>query len=348
MKPYRVLNITHNDLDGIAAGLAIRLAHTSLNHHVKTVFTSYETLNEELYRGLTDKVGFDRIILSDISPKPPSGKYKSVDEQWFSKFKIPEALKQYSGDFIILDHHAPQCFRVKDFFKPYLHPLSILEDKDAAGVPRAGSELAWRYFQAVARPDSLNSLAQEALFRLCELAGDYDTWRNPHGFGTSWAIAVEFMNDYYTAMQEMENAIYMFPAYEDIEKCLSQTLFEPYIDAARERLEKETKKAWDNKITYSGGVTEVVIDFFPSVISSIIYNKLGGIVLVRYKKDRTSEQKISLRSHLSSGTHLGKLASHYGGGGHHHSAGLTVNSAGTCTLDQLVSELVFSSQYGVV
>lgn len=350
MKPYRVLNITHNDLDGIAAGLAIRLAHTSLDHHVKTVFTGYDTLHEELYRGLTDKVGFDRIILSDISPKTPANKYKSVDDQWFVKFKIPDALKAYSGEFVVLDHHAPQCFKVKDFYKPYLHPLSILEDKDNKGVPRAGSELAWKYFKQVIRPNSVDFLTQEALYKICELAGDYDTWRSPQGFGTDWAIAVELMNDCFTAMTEMENAIYAYHAHleQDIQECLSRTLFGTYIQVARQRLETETKKAWDSKVNHTNSVTEIVIDFFPSVISSMVYEKLGGIVLIRYKKDRNCEQKISLRSHSSSNTHLGKLVSQFGGGGHHHAASLTVNASGTCTLDHLISELVFSSQFETV
>lgn len=350
MKPYRVLNLTHNDLDGVASALAIKLAHTSLNHHVKTVFTEPDTIHEELLKGLTDKIGFDRIVLSDISPKTPTNNYTSVDSRWSIQFKIPNALNAFCGELVILDHHAPHCFKVKEFYKPFLHPLSILEDKDSRGIPRAGSELAWRYFKEVARPNSMSFTAQEALFKLCELAGDYDTWRNPIGIGTDWAIAIELMNDCFTAMTEMENAILFQEASPEatLEECLNQTLFGPYMRLARQRLEQETKRAWDNKINHANSVTEIVIDFFPSVVSSIVYNKLGGVVLVRYRKDRDSEQKVSLRSHSTSNTHLGKLVSRYGGGGHQHSASLTVNSSGTCTLDHLISELVFSSQYGII
>lgn len=329
----RILNLTHNDLDGIAAGAAVKLAHP--HDHVVTKFCSYSDIHQEFYNGLTDnRLGYDRIILSDISIKVPGANFVDTQERWLAQFQIPEAVVNFTkggGELVFLDHHEPQATKMSWYYRGYTHPFTVCRAKDELGYKRAGSELAGLYLKQQ-NPSATTQIALDFL----ELAGDYDVWRNPKGFGGTLAMAVELMNDHHSVCNEFLEI--MQGNSPDFENCLPSKL-NYYAGLAQRKYLESVDLAWNTRINHTTKITEVYANWFGSLVAMDVYDKTKGIVLVRFTKDRTKAKSVSLRRHESLKVHLGEFASQYGGGGHSEAAGIKVSSDKGPTVDSIIESL---------
>lgn len=320
----RILALCHNDLDGIAASVALNAAHPDA--HVCVRYVDYDTVNLELFKGLTAKRMWDRIILADISFEAydPLGSYRDVATKQLINDQLPKAVVAYTqagGELVLIDHH-PRAVQTRALYQHYLHPDSVVHTHDGEGVPRAGSELAGCYFASVAGCE--NEDAVSTLLDLMELAGEYDTWRNPHGYGGKLAMAVQLMNDPPLVKQELELALLEKTLCPSLswELALEGSNLADYVQMATREFEAVLASAWQSALTHSPLLTEIHVSDYPSLVAERIYEQTRGIVLVRYEADRLKANKISLRRHASCPVDLNQLLKPYGGGGHAAAAGL--------------------------
>lgn len=320
----RILALCHNDLDGIAASVALNQAHPEA--HVCIRYVDYGTVNQALLKGLEAKRSYDRIILADISFEAydPLKRYADVATQQLVNQQLPAAIVAYTqagGELVLLDHH-PRALHTRTMYANHLHPDSITETQDAQGTARAGSELAGRYFCQVSGCDNEETTA--ALLELMELAGEYDTWRNPHGYGGLLAMAVMLMHDPHLVKQELELALLektLFPEFS-YALALEGSRLADYVQLAEAEFEAVLQAALATRVVHSPLLTEVHVTDYPSLIAERVYMETRGVVLVRYQADRLKADKISLRRHPACAVDLNALLNPFGGGGHAAAAGL--------------------------
>lgn len=357
----RILNITHNDLDGLAAGVAIRIAHTG--EHVRTLPTGNGLMASTLLKELTSKRRkYDRIILSDCSIKIPGARcnresdyFKSKDREiiaqfgdidddhvWLSEHDVinhilPDLIRQYvssGGEFVVLDHH-PTAIPMSEYYHDVLHELSILEVKDNNGIARAGSELAGRYYHTV-KAKYLNGHDDICLTNLMMVTGDYDVFRDPTGIGAKLAIAQELMDDSHTFMNELLNILEDYWEGSTLEQAIKNNpLMGEFIKLAEKELQVAIQDAKRNITVHTDKVCSVNLNKYPSLVSHSIYTDTHGIVVITYSDN---PKKLSFRSHPSGGVNLGEFVAKFGGGGHELAAGLTIPPGET--FESIVSELV--------
>lgn len=342
----RLLNLSHLDLDGCAASVAVKLAHPK--DHVVTKFVHYGNVDKLLLKALQEtKQPYDRIVLSDISWRPVSdlNERSTPEERELTERRIPEAVKAFTargGRLVVLDHH-PRALDILREYGPYLHPDSILETEDAEGVARAGSEQAARYYTKLRGNQDLR-LKVHAVQDLCKLAGDYDVWRDPLGFGGDLAMASMAMNDVDGQFREFLDAVELavmntWKEPIDWTECF-EGAFGHYLKEAPGTFEQHYKNALNTAIHHHPLVTEVYCEFFPSLISMRLYEETGGVVLIRYEEGRTGHQKFSLRRSRDSActVDLGEVSKQFGGGGHVVAAGGKLGNGQT--LDDVAQALI--------
>ena len=355
----KILNITHNDLDGSAAGACIRLAHSK--DHVRTTPSDVFGVARVLFKELTStRRSYDRIILSDCSIKIPGdrcsyeddyvrrfdpsvGEYIGLSEWDVINTYLPELISQYvanGGEFVVLDHHET-ALSMKEYYHTSLHDSSILEKEDYKGIPRAGSELAQRYYeQETAILSSGNPRIGYASAEIMELCGDLDCWRNPTGLAADLGLACELMDDPMTMIEQLTAIIKhraTYPGMTTLQGCVyTSSQISYYIDQAKNQLAGAIAKAKQTAITYPNNVTVVESGKFVSLVSHSIYTETEGIVVLTYPESPT---KLSFRAHESN-THinLASFAREFGGGGHQFASGLKIPSG--MTLEDIVSKLV--------
>lgn len=353
---YRVLNISHLDLDGISAAAAIRETYPGFDEHVTTKFCHYGNIDRALLMGCNSKLRYDRIILSDIcflSPQKDKDFYESHEQRILIDHELPKAITNYvddGGQLVLLDHH-PRVLETQESYSKYLHKESICETVDHEGKPRAGSELAARYFSANVKKTSANQGYHEGMVRrFCELAGDYDVFRNPLGYGGMLAIGIEMMNDPHQALADVLEVFRQMQvpmlkyrsglSDENFRAYVKTTVLGRYADMAEKQLEEETRRALDNAIYHSPKLAEIHTEFFSSLVAMKVYEATGGAVIVRHFKDRNKAQKLSLRRSAELDVDLCGVAKQFGGGGHRIAAGgVHVNKAGRGSIEDLVQVL---------
>lgn len=320
----RILALCHNDLDGIAASVALNQSHPEA--HVCVRYVDYNTVNHALLRGLTCKRAWDRIVLADISFEAYGSDkaYADVETQQLITQQLPAAIVAYvqaGGELVLLDHH-PRALETQALYRNYLHEDSIAELKDKQGIPRAGSELAGRYFASVSGCENEETI--EAMFGLMELTGEYDTWRDPHGYGGKLAMAVGLMDDPHLVKQELELALLEKTVCPSLTwpEVFKGTSLDTYAEVASTELEAVVAEAWQSRIKHGPRLTEIVVSDYPSLVAERIYQQTRGVVLVRYEADRTQSRKVSLRRHPDCPVDLNQLLKPFGGGGHAAAAGL--------------------------
>lgn len=330
----RILNLSHNDLDGIAAAAAIKIAHPG--DHVVTKFCSYSDIHENFLKGLTSKgLGFDRIVLSDISIKIPGANFFDNQEKWLAHFQIPEAVVRYTkngGELVFLDHHEPQATKMSWYYRGYTHPLTLCRATDELGYKRAGSELAGTYLKQV-NPQA----ATEVAINFLELAGDYDVWRNPRGLGGVLAMGVELIEDNFSTLNEFVKIMQSDTLFKNSEY---SPFMAHYMGLAQQKYETALNLAWNTKINHTSKVTEIYTNWFSSLIAMEVYEKTKGVVIVRSEKDRNKAKHFSFRKHNDVNVHLGNFASQYGGGGHAEAAGLKLNPEKGITHDYIIESFL--------
>lgn len=355
MSMQRILSLTHDDLDGVAAGLAVKLAHQDA--HVTTKFCTIDGIYPLLLAALNDRrTPYDRIVLSDIAfkvpgekcPLPRKGEKRSKMDMWVND-ELPGAIRAFverGGELVVIDHH-PGALRVLEHYGTWLSPESICESGD-----EAGSELAARYYMrrrlASGKPiDDFDKL----LVDWCRLAGDFDMWRDPWGLAGKLSMALALMRDHHTAMQDMHDTIngaemtLHTQGGFDWEQELTGWL-PAYIPLAEERLDETVEKARASRVDHAYRVSEIHADFFPSLVAETVYNETRGVVLIRYHADRKRTQALSLRRHRDLQVDLGAFCEGLGGGGHAVSAGVRLPEDGSLQLDDVVrhiSELVLAA-----
>jgi oligoribonuclease NrnB/cAMP/cGMP phosphodiesterase (DHH superfamily) len=323
--------------------MAVRAAHP--DDHVQTVFADYSNVDKQLLRAMIGSRRPDRIVLADICFAVVGTACTTDEQNRIVNNELPAAIKAYvgsGGELVVLDHH-PRVLEVADFYKDFLHPDSICETKDANGVARAGSEQAARYYFKL--QSGKNPSNDVAIKELCELAGDYDVWRNPLGFGGKLAIASELMSDPYQLLSELtamafyasEQLLLGWPSVHWPH--LIPDVLGTYLERAEAMFEDAKAKAIAGGVRHHKFLTEIHTDFFPSLISMAVYEETRGVVLVRYEADRTKSKKFSLRRHADFPLDLNAWCKAFvDGGGHPVAAGFRLKSGQT--VDEAVSELV--------
>ena len=299
----------------------------------------YETL-------ISDRVP-NRIILSDCSIKIPGNTCshdlypnKEYTEYDLVNDLLPEAIEEYvanGGEFIVLDHHGT-AVPMLEFYNHVLHDLSILETHDSNNVPRAGSELAYRYYKTVLGPirDLKQSMAVEWFMEIC---GDYDCWRNPLGFGGHLGLAQELIKDDMTFIERLTNVIIKFAHDESISLPETAVMADPvlsfYITQAQHKLKGAIDSAKSTMVQYSSNIAAIQISEFSSLVSHAIYEETGGVVLITYSG---KPNRFSLRSAPDHPVDLGAFCKRYGGGGHKSSAGAPIPHGKD--LNEVLNELI--------
>jgi oligoribonuclease NrnB/cAMP/cGMP phosphodiesterase (DHH superfamily) len=343
----RILNITHDDLDGNAAGVAIRLAHP--NDHVRTIPVGVHQVAFKLLRELETRK-YDIVILSDCSIKIPGDRCNSetrfegeLSEYEVINYALPEALTNFvesGGRFIVLDHH-PTAVPMAEFYHDTLDEGSILETHDSEGTPRAGSELAGRYF--LDNCPNITKDYQEAVIDLMRLCGDVDCWRDPLGLAGDLGLAGELLHDSYSFMEYLnwcieEKTIRNGLTWSQVFN--SHPVLSYYMRLAKNELTGAIATARKSMVEYSNNVVVVEAGKYVSLVSHAIYTETGGIVaLVTQDKP-----KISFRCHEDVKVHLGLFCKKYGGGGHKNAAGMGIPS--DQTLDTIIAEMVKYAEQG--
>lgn len=134
----RVLNISHDDLDGAVSAIVIRHVY----NNCITVKTNY---SGEIYRNAFRAIGkpetYDAIIFSDFCPDDA----------------MVEAVHNQKKPYLVLDHHQTAQIRSDD-------PYGVYEVKEG----ECGALLCYRYFSKFA------DLKQ--LYTLCLVTNDHDLW----------------------------------------------------------------------------------------------------------------------------------------------------------------------------
>lgn len=346
----RILNITHLDLDGIAAAAAIRVAHPG--DHVTVRFASYSSVHDMLKRGCESAIPYDRIILSDISIKVPGckGFEKLSEREQELILALPKIAKAYienGGDLVVLDHHET-ALPMKEAYATMLHADSILEEVDADGVPRAGSELAARYLLGKTE-EIMGNMEEcehwshedemvliEATCDFCELAGDRDVWRDPQGFGGRLALGLELMDDPYGALIDIEDLIALAVTNElSLEEALPFIgNLNYYYEMACNKLDSALALADRSMVPHGERFHQIEAKNFPSDCAMNVYEKTKGVVLITYPGD---SRRISFRRHPEVAINLSEFCSRWGGGGHAAAAGVTLNDGDT--LETVISAM---------
>lgn len=370
----RILNITHNDLDGNAAGVCIKLAHSISGDHVRIRAVDVNSVARTLYDELTSKRRkYDRIILSDCSIKVPKAKCNPKNVEyvrcydkdlvadmdardmgyvWLSEWDVvnnylPGLIRDYvasGGDFVVLDHH-PTAVPMKEYYNDCLHEFSILEEKDSDGIPRAGSELAYRYYLAETMGD-VPSEELETLEMVMRVCGDYDCFRDPLGFGGKLGIAQELLDDSQEFMNILEKVIWtlvnddQYQHLRDFEVACYGTdnILAHALMESSSQLEAAITEAKQNLVIHSDKVCEVPLKRYASLVSHSIYTETKGIVVITYADN---PGKLSLRGHPSIKIDLGSVAAKYGGGGHRLAAGCKVEPE---SVNFIISELITNAK----
>lgn len=360
----RILNLTHNDLDGIASAVAITTAHPV--DHVKVEFVTYDNVHSALKKACDARIPWDRIILSDISVKVPgAGRYASSEQEELAK-NLPEIIRNYvdnGGEFVVLDHH-PTAIPMKFHYHSVLHQDSILQVSDDDGTLRAGSELAARYMiKKIEEMEQIPYSAEivtvedgddeedtelgiagydiyqysERVFEFCTIAGDLDVWRDPFGFGGRLSLALDLMDDCHGALDAFISLIHLATAQEaDLEETMQKEspLLDYYYNMANDKLNGTLALADKSKTELHSKLHTFESKFFLSHCSQHIYDQTKGVVLVTYETD---PRRISFRRHDSCGVDLGKFCAKYGGGGHSVAAAMTIPEG--ATLQDIIEDM---------
>jgi hypothetical protein len=362
----RIFNLSHADLDGIAAAIAVRTAHPE--DHVRTEFTSLFGVHQALKRAIEARIPWDRIILSDVSIKVPTRGTVYIDDRQKQLVEELEGLiKGYvddGGEFVVLDHHET-ALPMKFFYNAELHPDSILQVNGEDGKPISGSEIAGIYMMikinliedmiisgevmAVDDPQDdeemfsvmeydLNTLALFVI-EFCRLAGDIDVWRDPFGFGGKLALALDLMDDNYGAMQDFQALITCAMQRDgNFEAALSDIpLLEYYYNMAGNKLAGALALAEKSCVEHSHNFHQIESKFFSSHCAEKIYSRTHGVVLMTYP---TSSRKISFRCHTDITLNLAEFVKRFGGGGHERSAGMDIPE--DMTLEDIVDEMLIA------
>ncbi len=155
----KILNITHNDLDGIVSQLMVELYYGREN--VKVERCNYNNVNGTLYNYLKsgEHENYDLIYITDISISEKMA-------EWVNK--------DYSGKVRLIDHHATAKWLTK-------YDWAIVETHYSEGVPVSACELVRCYF------DNNNPKVLE----IVKNADDYDTWK----WSTNGNLEAKRMND---------------------------------------------------------------------------------------------------------------------------------------------------------
>lgn len=340
----RILNVSHNDPDGIAAALAVRLRHFIKGEHVVTKFAGVGNIHDVLFDALTQKrTPYQRIVLSDISFKVPGtvNERESNHMKMLVNYYLPQAIRDFveaGGEFVVLDHH-PGCLEVRSVYSEYLHPDSICELIDSEGIPRAGSELAARYYAAA--KDGAPSRFDLGLYDICRICGDFDLFRDVTGQVGKIARGIELMNDCQQAMNDMLTTLTEYARGstwvtlkwgEDMHGMLGR-----YIREADSIFQTSMDVAMASVQNHTPTLSEVYAPYFGDFVAAEVYNMNKGAVIVRYDEDRSKVDRLSLRRHKDFPVNLGAFAKRHGGGGHSVAAGMPVDKY---TLNEIVHNLV--------
>lgn len=362
----RIINLSHNDLDGIASAVAVRTAHPE--DHVKTEFVSNSGVHFSLKRALESRLPWDRIILSDVSIKLPTGGTVFKDEKERELIiELESLIKSYvdnGGEFVVLDHHET-ALPMKLYYNAELHPDSILQVNDEDGNPIAGSEIAAIYMmrklgeiEDMIISAEVNPQVQEdgeevnfqiveydlntmALFivEFCRIAGDLDVWRDPFGFGGKLALALDLMDDTYGAMEDFFALITAALVNGgDFEAAITTIpTLDYYYNMASNKLAGALALAERTCVEHASNLHQIEAKFFSSHCAEKIYSKTGGVVLMTYPN---TNKRISFRRHKDTNIHLGEFCKRFGGGGHAMAAGMDIPP--DMTLEDVVDEMLIA------
>lgn len=358
----------HWDLDGIAGVTGVLAAHPGEHNVVK--FATYADVDELTLAALTEtRNPFKRVILVDICFDPGDKDPYTIEDiaQRQRVQALPGAVYEFwkrGGELVILDHHGKRVELAKSRYARYLSLESIMESKDPAGIPRAGSELAGRYLMGkiLQNPNPLSELGRArlmAMVKWLEVCGVYDTWRKDDPLfrmGSLLAMAQSLMlDDPYGCLRDMQatvdeaaNRLVLMTgtAAEKVEAMderfwlLSlEGNFADYAINASDLFEAEVKRCRETGIQHHPRVLEIHCDFFESLVADRLGAEMpnGGVVVIRYKAERHLAGKLSLRC-VVPGVHLGDVAGDFGGGGHPGAAGIVMR--GNTTIDAVVDRVI--------
>ena len=134
----RILNITHDDLDGAVAGIVIRNVYPAC----LTVKTNYSgTAYRDAINAISKKDAYDAIIFSDFCPDDA----------------MIEAVHAVRKPYLVIDHHQTAQVCPDDPYGAYF----VKEG-------RCGALLCYDYFK--------NMADLEKLYQLCVVTNDHDLW----------------------------------------------------------------------------------------------------------------------------------------------------------------------------
>lgn len=154
MRAGRIINITHNDLDGV--GCPIVLA-TMTGQKIEPHYCGYHDIEEELEKVLSNINGsVHRIFITDISMREGSESYE----------RITQINKKYGFNFIqMIDHHATSQFVNKYFWAESHETDKVTGEKKCA---------TYQLFEYLVNHRYTYDASTE---KFAELVNLWDTWR---------------------------------------------------------------------------------------------------------------------------------------------------------------------------
>lgn len=143
----KVLNITHNDLDGVVSSIVLVNAFDDVTIEHRTYYNINSFLNEASSVANYFNI-YDYIVITDFNLSPP------ISQKLFSIM----ASNNYQGQLLILDHHESAL---------YLHDPS----QNFYVIPNiSAAMLTYEYITKLIKVDL------SYLFNMVYLANDYDMW----------------------------------------------------------------------------------------------------------------------------------------------------------------------------
>lgn len=189
MKKEKIINITHNDLDGI--GSAIVLGYY---FNVEPYYCGYHDVEPLLIKILDELESGKRnditgIVISDISFRETTGLAHRIQKfnQEYKFFKLKKSL----NNFITLrDHHATSYYLNK-------YSWAYSKEVDIRGKKRCGTQLVLDMMVKERGRDSVNKSLKEFV----KLVNLWDTWRWVDDFKKPYMLASDLNLIYSTKGQ---------------------------------------------------------------------------------------------------------------------------------------------------
>lgn len=310
-----ILLLTHNDLDGVSCDIVLRCFETLEN--IRTVFCTYENIDDHVRRAIKEHDRYSKIYITDISVSEDVAqeldiighKVKLIDHhrtaQWLNKYKWAVVIERYNyNDTTLATSGAHLLFDI--LFNSYTDSNITYIDSGIIST-------------------SLMNLAQlDSLKTYVEVVRQYDTyeWKKNNN------IEAKRLNDLFKIygigkfcekiLVKIKKGSCLF--FDDIDIQLLEIeniRIEEYINRKKDEMIVITNMGkrvgviqCENYISETGNR---LCEIFKDEIDYILMINGTTISLRSINKDSDSET-----------TDVSEIAKIYGGGGHIHAAGYTI------------------------